>query len=208
MHRDTYAEEWLRHFFTRRAQGCELRDCAVQEKHIGGLGGALALLVYYRTDPVTARCAAAEHLQLTHRGDLMIAALNALADVLLPVLAGEPLGEVLAVALDRHDNPMFNHPYGRWAKLDDFEVVGRKVSTACYVEHSVPAVLHLANRHGGDPEGGLVRNTMAGGDNCYRGVALGALLGAANGLEAWPQRWRDGLVAPPSLPMAADPVGF
>ena len=81
---------------------------------------------------------------------------------------------------------MFAHDYKRWDALDDLEVIGRKVSTACYVEHAVPAVIHLARRYGDDPEAGLIANTMAGGDNCYRGVVLGALLGAANGRDAWP----------------------
>ena len=34
-----------------------------------------------------------------------------------------------------------------------------------------------------------------GGDNCHRGAVLGALLGAALGVEAIPKRWIDGLTA-------------
>jgi ADP-ribosylglycohydrolase len=30
---------------------------------------------------------------------------------------------------------------------------------------------------------------MAGGDNCARGLALGILLGAANGISSIPERW-------------------
>jgi ADP-ribosylglycohydrolase len=202
-HRDTYAEEWLRHYFTRRAQGHDLRDCAVKEKHIGGLGGAVALMIHLRDRPAAARRMAQEHLQLTHKGDLMVAALDAVADILLPVLTGRPLGEVLDEVIGRGGNPMFAHGFTSWEALDDLEVIGRKVSTACYVEHSVPAVIHLARRYHDDPEAGLVANTMVGGDNCYRGVVLGALLGAANGLAGWPERWRSGLLRPPVLPAGA-----
>jgi ADP-ribosylglycohydrolase len=40
---------------------------------------------------------------------------------------------------------------------------------------------------------------MLGGDNVHRGAVLGALLGAANGEEDWPLKWREGLLRQPSL---------
>lgn len=42
---------------------------------------------------------------------------------------------------------------------------------------------------------------MLGGDNVHRGAVLGALLGAANGEEAWPSDWREGLLRQPPLLM-------
>ena len=38
-HRDTYAEEFHRHFFIRLASGLSPRHCGIQEKHIGGIAG-------------------------------------------------------------------------------------------------------------------------------------------------------------------------
>ena len=35
-------------------------------------------------------------------------------------------------------------------------------------------------------------------DNAYRGSVLGALLGAANGFDAWPDRWVKGLRESPA----------
>jgi ADP-ribosylglycohydrolase len=64
----------------------------------------------------------------------------------------------------------------------------------------VPATLYLAWKYADRPEEGLVANTMAGGDNCHRGAVLGALLGAAWGVEAWPERWRGVLRYRPELP--------
>jgi len=54
--------------------------------------------------------------------------------VLLPVLGGEELGETLARACGQGNNPMFNHDFAGWEKLDDLEVIGRKVSTICCIE--------------------------------------------------------------------------
>ncbi len=199
-HRDTYVEEWLRGFFERRAQGVPLRECGVTEKHIGGLAGPVAVLLFHHDDPALARAAAHEHRELTHKGPAMAAALDAVADVLLPVLAGEPLREALDTAGARSDNRLLQHDFARWERLDDLEVIGRLLSPACYVDDSVPATLYLARKYADCPEDGLVANTMAGGDNCYRGAVLGALLGAASGVAGWPERWRRGLRYQPALP--------
>ena len=63
----------------------------------------------------------------------------------------------------------------------------------CYIEHSFPAVLYLAARYPDDFEVALVANTNVGGDNCHRGAVLGALLGAALGYRAIPDRLIHGL---------------
>ena len=200
-HRDTYAEEWLRGFFERRAQGYDLRDCGVTEKHIGGLGGPVALLIHHRNDPERARAVAHEHRELTHKGPAMEEALDAVADVLLPVLAGVPLPEAIDQAKRASGNRLLAKDFQSLAKRDDLEVIGRLLSPACYVADAVPAVFYLARKYADQPEEGLIANTMAGGDNCYRGVVLGALLGAAGGGNAWPERWRQGLLYRPSPPL-------
>ena len=199
-HRDTYVEEWLRGFFERRARGVPLRECGVIEKHIGGLAGPVAVLLLHHDDPALARTRAHEHRELTHRGPAMTEALDAVADVLLPVLAGEPLREALDGARARSDNRLLRHDFEGWEPLEDLEVIGRLLSPACYVDDSVPATLYLARKYADHPEDGLVANTMAGGDNCYRGAVLGALLGAASGVGCWPERWRRGLRYQPTLP--------
>jgi ADP-ribosylglycohydrolase len=90
--------------------------------------------------------------------------------------------------------------------LDDLEVIGRVLSPACYVDDSVPATLYLARKYVDRPEDGLVANTMAGGDNCYRGAVLGTLLGAASGVAGWPERWRRGMCYQPVLPERREPA--
>ena len=54
-------------------------------------------------------------------------------------------------------------------------------------------MLYLAARYADDFEAALVANTNVGGDNCHRGAVLGALLGAALGYQAIPERWTRGL---------------
>jgi ADP-ribosylglycohydrolase len=196
-HNDTYVEEYHRHFFTQYAKGVPPRKCGVQERHIGGLVGVVPILVFYKDDPQRAIGAALEHLSLTHLGPEMEGALSLLAELLLQILDGRPLIEVLKEEIGEQRSPFAGYPFLKWLDEADELVVGRRFSTACYVEESVPSVIYLALKYHDNPEGGLIANTNLGGDNAYRGAVLGALLGAANGIEAFPDRWIRGLCHPP-----------
>ena len=199
-HRDTYVEEYHRHFFSRYAQGVPPKKCGVREKHIGGLVGVVPIIVFLGKDPEEAKKAALEHLSLTHPGPRMEEAALLLADLLLQILSGQPLAEVLEAEIAKQRYTFTGYPFRKWLDKDDEWIVGRQFSTACYVEESVPSVIYLALKYHADPAGGLISNTNLGGDNAYRGAVLGALLGAANGIEAFPGLWIKGLChAPPSL---------
>jgi len=202
-HRDTYVEEYHRHFFTNYAAGKNPHQCGVMEKHIGGLVGLVPIVVFYRRSPSLARQAALEHLSLTHPGQKMATAAELLVNLLLEVLSGTSLREVLVQQIHDQKNPLYGFPYLQWLDDPDEAVVGRRLSTACYVEDSVPSVLYLALKYHHEPEQGLIANTNLGGDNVHRGAVLGSLLGAANGLEAFPSRWVKGLRhAPPDLDLS------
>jgi ADP-ribosylglycohydrolase len=64
-----------------------------------------------------------------------------------------------------------------------------KLGPACSISSALPSVLYLALKYGDNTETAFIENAMAGGDNCARGLALGMLLGAANGLPSIPERW-------------------
>jgi ADP-ribosyl-[dinitrogen reductase] hydrolase len=196
-HRDTYIEECHRNFFTNYAKGAPPRQCGATEKHIGGLPGIVPIVVYYRTQLEKAREAALDHLALTHAGEKMRSAGGLLIELLLAVLSGEPLAAAIRRMIREQKYPFVSHPFEKLLGNPDDWVIGPKFSTACYVEHSVPAVLYLSLKYAGDPEKALIVNTNLGGDNVYRGAVLGALLGAENGLEKFPKRWVEGLLTPP-----------
>jgi ADP-ribosylglycohydrolase len=197
-HRDTYVEEYHRHFFTNYAHGNAPRKCGIIEKHISGIIGMIPLIVYYAHDPDSAGQRALEHLRLTHLGDRMTAAGNLLLDILLPVLGGESLDDVIVQKIMRQDNPLLGHPLIRWLDDRDEIVVGSRLSSACYVEDAIPATIYLALKYHHDVEAGLIANTNLGGDNAGRGAVLGALLGAANGHRAFPEPWVNGLCYAPT----------
>lgn len=160
--------------------------------------GMAPIVTFHQNDPEKAKSAALEYLSLTHLGKKMEQAGLLFVELLLQLFKGIPLKEALVKEIERQKFPFAAHPFLKWlADADDF-VVGRRFSTACYVEDSVPAVIYLALKYHDKPEEGLIANTNLGGDNAYRGAVLGAILGAANGIEGFPNRWIDGLLEPPS----------
>ena len=200
-HRDTYAEEYLRHFFSNYGRGVDLLQCGRRdEHHIGGLSLMLPLVVYFSDQPDVARTRGLEHLQLTHGGLLMSSWGALVIDLLLKILQGDALPEALESTWQEHypgsGAPVFLSLFD----YPDQVVVGRHYSSACYLDQALPATLYLAAKYHDRPEEALITNTMCGGDNCGRGAVLGALLGASSGRAAWPERWRTGLSnSPPEI---------
>ena len=74
-----------------------------------------------------------------------------------------------------------------------------QLGPACSISSALPSVLYLAIKHGSDTETAFIENAMAGGDNCARGLALGLLLGAANGVSSIPRTWVEELDTRKSL---------
>ena len=195
-HRDTYVEECHRNFFTNYARGLPARKCGVEEKHIGGLVGIPPVVLFHYMQPDKARSTALKHLALTHPGHKMELAGSIIIDVFLKVLNGYSLEAAIFENIESQNNPLLGHPFQRWLEDPDEAVIGPRLSTACYVEDSVPAVIYLALKYHHDPETALIVNTNLGGDNAARGSVLGALLGAEHGIVKFPARWIKGLLEP------------
>lgn len=197
-HRDTYVEEYLRHFFTNFGWGKDLLQCGrPDEHHIGGYSLMLPLVIFYADQPEYALETGLHHLTLTHGGSVMRRGGTLIADLILQILSGAPLVETIDKLWQEQAGSTISPLFVDLPDISDQVVVGRHFSSACYVDQALPATLYLAAKYHQNPEEGLVANTMCGGDNCGRGAVLGALLGAASGLSAWPERWRSGLKNPP-----------
>jgi len=65
--------------------------------------------------------------------------------------------------------------------------------SACYIEDSFPSMLYLAYKHADSFEAAVLANSNVGGENAHRGAALGALMGAARGVQNIPRHLIDGL---------------
>ena len=195
-HRDTYVEECHRGFFENLRRGHRPERCAVDEKHIGGMVAVVPLYAAIReagADHAAAAEAVASHVAVTHAGPRVIEGVRTLVTLARELRDGGALDEVLRAHLRRQDLPYLRGPIVKLAGDPPEAVLGRRYSTACYLEDSLPATFYLALRYANDPEAGLVANTMAGGDNCHRGAVLGALYGVSGGVGSFPERWASGL---------------
>ena len=53
---------------------------------------------------------------------------------------------------------------------------------------------HFISQYHDNPEQALIANVNIGGENCHRGAALAALIGAGGSTDSfWPLRWMQGL---------------
>lgn len=191
-HADTYIEECHRGFFSNFARGVPLRACAVADIHIGGLSAVPVLAMFYRNDEARALAAVREHVALTHNAAEVLDAAERLTRLLISAWAGAPADSLLMEAWRQAGRTADTAP-DALLRLPDEVAIGQHLSPACYIADAWPAVLYLAAKYVRNPVEALVANTMVGGDNCHRGAALGALLGAVHGEFAWPEPWRLGL---------------
>lgn len=63
---------------------------------------------------------------------------------------------------------------------------------ACYIDSSFPALLFIVYKYADSFEQAILANANAGGENVARGALVGSLVGAAHGIESFPE-WTGGL---------------
>jgi ADP-ribosyl-[dinitrogen reductase] hydrolase len=187
-HRDTYIEECHRNFFTKYARGKKPEDCGGDNIHIGGLAHVPIRSVWYAEDGLAALESVPEHVRVTHRGELVETAARDLTKMLIAILNGSGVRESI--------EKLGNGWVGRrkleaWAAKPDEEVIRSILSPACYLKDAFPAALFLAWKYSNNLESALIANTNLGGDNCHRGIVVGALVGA--GGAAVPEHWSKNL---------------
>lgn len=172
-HRDTYVEEYHRHFFANYASGRKPINCGVRDIHIGGLVPVPALVAALGPRHPDIREIVQTHVALTHKDNEVLQAADAVVQILASVSRGEPLREAI---LDRASPWISRAKIKKWETAPDRVVIGGILSSACYIPDAFPAALFLAYRHAGRPADGICSNAQCGGDSCHRGAVLGALL--------------------------------
>ena len=187
-HRDTYVEEFHRHFFTNLGAGRTPINCGVRDVHIGGLVPVAAIVAGLGPRHPDLRRIVRVHVGLTHKDDEVLAAADALARMLVRLTREDREAEdPRNVILEEGRDWISEAKVRAWeraaatgpASCPDRAVVGGILSPACYIPDAFPAALYLAWRHAGDFAAGALANARCGGDNCHRGAVVGSLLGAS-----------------------------
>jgi ADP-ribosylglycohydrolase len=184
-HRDTYIEEYHRHFFTNLAAGRKPINCGVRDVHIGGLVPVPGLVAALGPRHPDLREIVRLHVGLTHKDPDVLAAADALVRILVDAMprpdadarsAPDAVGALRDAILDHGRDWISASKIAAWRNMSDRQLVGGTLSSACYIDDAFPAALALAWRHAGDYTAGIVANARCGGDNCHRGAVVGSLL--------------------------------
>jgi ADP-ribosylglycohydrolase len=187
-HPDTYAESYHRGFFANLINGKPMDRCGAvthDTASVGGLVSIAPIVIAARlkgTPLAEVQAICREHLFLTHPDDSLARVCRdyvALLDALLcrdeQQLPGPLLLECAKTSLGLNLDSLVADAD------DDFDVVGRRFSSACYISESWPSLLYLAYKYLDRPKQALIANTNLGGDNVHRGAVMGVLLGLASG---------------------------
>jgi len=70
-------------------------------------------------------------------------------------------------------------PEGSEERLKVYQSVASRFGLACYIKGALSTMMFIAHEFHDNFEGGVLCNVNVGGENCHRGAALGALLGAS-----------------------------
>ncbi|MGB0743979.1 MAG: ADP-ribosylglycohydrolase family protein [Opitutales bacterium] len=201
-HRDTYVEEYHRAFFDNLARGQGPEKCGITDIHIGGLTPVpflLAALDTLNLESTEDKIMTVEaHLALTHHGQAVASAGRAFARIILSVSKEVSLRDAIEAHASNFVDPA---QLDAWVAFEDRVVVGRHLTSACYLPESFISSLYLVWKYHDDFSAGLIANARCGGDNAHRGAVVGALLAAANGV---PGRWLNGLDAKEQLSVSGD----
>ncbi len=183
-HRDTYVEEYHRGFFTNRAKGIRPLECGIDDRHIGGLAAVPALIAALDTIGKLDAETVVSHVRLTHKNAAILEGALSTTRMLLGIASGKGVRDVIAEhAVNEGGAPIFE----ALSAKPDRVIVGRMLTSACYMPESFAAALALAWKYHDNFRQGVLANALCGGDNCHRGVVVGALLGAANPI---PDKWK------------------
>lgn len=218
-HQDSYAESWHRDFFkdwtqTRPTTAEQILDFAESrskrkiksrlDSQLDAIGCLPMILPFVLlsapANQDTAVQAAVEMVRLTHPHPNALHTVALFSRALHAVLGGACLQEQSEKALKaldqwdtvlRYNKQAARFPVGSEQRLRVHQRAVGELGLACYSTGALSSLFYLAHEFHDDPVGGILTNTNCGGENCSRGAALGALLGAAaaHKNQTLPESW-------------------
>jgi len=205
-HNDTYAETYHRMFFANFSKGVPPAQCAGDDGHnVASIGGLVTTPVATfaggaQGDETAAVRAAIAHQMTTHNSKSMQKHTALFAGVLHRVVRGGDLREECARAGREMGVDL---PKLVASRAPDEAVVSR-LGAACYIDGALANALYFAYKYADDPAAAVLANANAGGENAHRGAAVGALVGAGAGYDAWRPDLRDGLAEAAAITQEID----
>lgn len=172
-------------FFANLVKGKPPRECADNDGHntdaIDALTLTVPVILQYCDAPREERnLKVRQVVSATRKSTALMPYADGFADLLVDVLHGEDL----RTAVEKCGKAIGG------SRVSVKAMVERSYNdpmTACYIDSSFPALLYFAYKYADSPEDAILANANAGGENVARGSLLGALVGAAHGVKAFPE---------------------
>ncbi len=221
-HNDTYAATAHRMFFNNLDRGKPFGKCADNDGHntdaADGLVNCVPCILSVGADRAAARKASTEMVSMFRRSRTLPSYAVMYSDLLYDIVYGPASSRESKTDSEASTQPTCAEKkpaerlrdavvrcatrMGYDVKMDVEKDVayeakkGRGVAdpmTACYVNSNFPAMLYFAYKYAEDPQEALLANANAGGECVARGALLGAVVGAAHGMEGWKRKKRSKL---------------
>ncbi|KAG2447158.1 hypothetical protein HYH02_007904 [Chlamydomonas schloesseri] len=192
-HNDTYAESFHRDFFKNWAAGVPPERCSegTEGHNTAQIGGFVMLppVILAKLDgPAAAKERMMRHLTTTHESRKLAGYAEQYSDLIYSLVTGADLRTATQALATR-----MRVDLSQLVPYDDIRIVHSTFGSACYIEDSFPSLLYLSYKYADSFEKAVLANTNVGGENCHRGAALGAVMGAAAGESRIPKRLIEGL---------------
>jgi len=182
-----YAESYHRGFFSNLTNGKPADQCGAvthDTASIGGLVTIAPIVLLERLQGTTLKevqLLCKKHLYLTHPDHTLAFICEHYVKLLDQLLFRDASTSVTEILNQTALSSVGLNLDKLVATVNvDTEIIGKRYSSACYIEHSWPGILYLAYRYRDDMKQALIANTNLGGDNVHRGCVLGIILGLIN----------------------------
>jgi len=177
-------------------------ECGSGSSDLGGPARIAPLIYWYHNDPERLMAAAHEQTRLTHTGSGIDASTEFIVRTALGVLQGQTPASAIEEALDLGvqdlDLDMRLRKSLATADEDSRRVID-EFGQMCSTSAALPGAVHLILAHQDNLREALIENVMAGGDSAARGLVVGMILGAYQGIEGIEQDWIAEMRAAPTI---------
>lgn len=195
---DGYVDHATKTTLDNFRNGKNYTDSGSESTDLSGAARICPLVYYCHTAKIDFLQAVHAQTAMTHNHPDVIDSAIFFADITLRVLSGRSPTLAIDEAIDANDS---QRVIAQWIRKGK-ESIGRDTremiaafGQQCAVEAAFPGVIHLIYKYENDLKTALIENVMAGGDSAARGMAVGMVLGAHNGLSAIPDHWLSEMAA-------------
>lgn len=189
---DGYMDKATRKTLAALDEGKSPEECGSGSSDLGGPARIAPLIYWYYNDPDRLMASAHQQTYLTHTGSGIAASTEFIVRTALGVLHGQTpaaaINQVLDDGVQDLDLDMRLRRSVDTTADDSRRVIG-EFGQMCSTSAALPGAVHLILAYQDNLREALIQNVMAGGDSAARGLVVGMILGAYQGMDGLETSW-------------------